>query len=148
MIDLIKVPTPLFLPSAGGAVKYTYLISNPGTVALSDVTLTDNKCAQISSPSGDTNGNGKLDINETWTYSCQTNLSATTTNTGIATGSANGFTVSHSSVVTVVVAAPKLPSTGVDPSNTLWQRFVSIAGLFAILLAFLGMKYVFHTKKI
>ncbi len=122
LIDLIKIPAPLFLPAAGGSVKYTYLVNNPGIVPLNNVKLVDNKCTSIVGPSGDTNGDGKLDLTETWTYSCEKSLNATTTNTATATGSANGFTVTHSSTVTVVVnapapvvAVPKLPKTGFGP---------------------------------
>ncbi len=136
LIDLIKIPTPLFLPAAGGLVKYSYLVSNPGIVPINNVTLTDNKCSQILGPSGDLNGNGLLDTNETWTYACQMNLSATTTNTAIAQGSANGFTVTHSSVVTVVVASPKLPNTGFDPKSQdfPWQLTTFVIAGLALLI--------------
>lgn len=137
LINLIKIPTPLFLPAGGGPVKYTYLVSNPGTVPLSGVTLTDDKCPNIIVPSGDINGNGLLDPNETWTYSCQINLKTTTTNTGAAKGSANGLTSTHSSVVTVVVATavPALPNTGLPPQEKSlpWGTAVP-SGFFAISL--------------
>lgn len=137
LIDLIKVPTPLFLPAAGGLVKYTYLIYNPGVVALSNVSLVDDKCTQITGPVGDTNGDGRLDTDEVWSYTCQMQLNATTTNTGTAQGSANGFTVRHTSVVTVVVAAPGLPNTGFGPfGNSRAWAVVMIEILAAVALLF------------
>jgi hypothetical protein len=147
LINLVKVPAPLFLPAGGGSVTYTYLVTNPGTVPLSNVTLVDNKCSQISSPTGDANSNGLLDPSETWTYSCQMNLSQTTTNTATAQGSANGFTVTHSSTVAVAVAAPKLPNTGYPPqSNETPWNVIALVGL--LVLASVSSVVVIKKRKI
>jgi uncharacterized repeat protein (TIGR01451 family) len=149
LIHVTKVPNPLNLPAGGGMVTYTEKITNPGTVALSNVKLTDNKCGPMVYVSGDTNDDLKLDTTETWTYTCQTNLTETTTNTAVASGEANGFTVRDFAVVTVPVAAlhqaaPKLPNTGVDPNqgNPLWT-VIALAGLFTastVLLFAVGNK--------
>lgn len=64
---------------AGGTVTYTYKVTNPGPDVLHAVTITDNKCSPITGPTGD-NGNGVLDLLETWTYTCTTTLSVDTTN--------------------------------------------------------------------
>jgi hypothetical protein len=64
---------------AGGAVTYTYKVTNTGTAVLHAVTISDNKCSPVSGPTGD-NGNGVLDLQETWTYTCTTTLSVDTTN--------------------------------------------------------------------
>lgn len=119
LIHVTKVPSPLMLLAGGGTVTYTEKITNPGTVALSNVGLNDDKCS-MAFVSGDTNGDSKLDTTETWTYTCKSNLTKTTTNTAIATGSANGFTVRDLAIVTVVVAAaaPVLPKTGFGPAES------------------------------
>ena len=100
-------------------VTYTERITNPGTVALSDVILTDDKCSPMNYISGDTNGDSKLDITETWTYTCRTNLTETTLNTAIAEGVANGMTVRDLAIATVTVATavPALPQTGFAPEE-------------------------------
>jgi len=138
LIHVTKIPDPLTLLVGGGMVTYTEKISNPGTVALSNVTLIDNKCSPMKYISGDTNGDSKLDPTETWTYTCRTNLTKTTANTAIATGQANGFTVSDLALATVVVAnaAPKLPNTGVDPvgKNTPWNLII-MSGVFLLISA-------------
>jgi hypothetical protein len=55
----------------GDQVTFTYKVSNPGNVALTDVLVTDDKCSPVSGPSaGDANGNDALDPGEVWTYSC------------------------------------------------------------------------------
>jgi hypothetical protein len=84
--------------------------------------------------SGDTNGDSKLDQTETWTYTCQTNLTQTTTNTVVATGQANGMTATDFAIATVVVAAPALPNTGFPPkeNNPLWV-IVTLDGILILI---------------
>ena len=119
LIHVTKVPNPLKLTSKGGNVTYTEKITNPGTVALSNVTLKDDKCGPMKYISGDTNHDYKLQPTETFTYTCTTKLTKTTTNTAVATGEANGITVRDFAIATVVVppAVPKLPNTGVAPAE-------------------------------
>lgn len=152
LIHVTKRPAPLALLAGGGTVTYTEKITNPGTVALTNVTLTDDKCDPMKYVSGDTNKDSKLDTTETWTYTCRTNLTKTTTNTAIATGSANGFTVRDLAIATVVVATaapatavsptvvPKLPNTGLAPkeSSIPWN-FVVLVGVFMLAPALLVM---------
>ena len=106
LIHVTKVPSPLSLPSGPGLVTYTYMVSNPGTVAMTNVMLTDDKCTLANYVLGDTNSDFKLDTNETWTYQCSMLLMQTTTNTATATGQANSFTATDTSIVTVVVTSP------------------------------------------
>jgi LPXTG-site transpeptidase (sortase) family protein len=116
LIHVTKVPNPLLLSTPSGMVTYTNKVTNPGIVALSNVRLTDDKCGPVKYISGDTNGNSKLDTNETWIYTCRTNLTKTTTNTVTAQGDANGLTAKDFAIVTVVVSAvPGLPNTGFPP---------------------------------
>jgi len=117
LIHVTKIPNPLVLLSGVGMVTYTEKITNPGTVALSNVHLTDNKCGPMNYISGDTNNDSKLDPTETWTYTCQTKLLTTTTNTATASGDANGMTAKDFAIVTVVVSSPGLPKTGFPPEE-------------------------------
>lgn len=112
LIHVTKVPSPLVLRSGGGMVTYTEKITNPGVVALSNVLLTDDKCGPVNYISGDTNRNSKLDMTETWTYTCRTNLAKTTTNIVSASGEANGLIARDFAMVTVLVSVPGLPNTG------------------------------------
>ena len=55
----------------GDQVTFTYNVSNPGNVALTDVVVVDDKCSPVQGPSGgDVNGNDALDPGEVWSYSC------------------------------------------------------------------------------
>jgi hypothetical protein len=55
----------------GSTVHYSFNVTNPGDTPLS-VQFSDPKCdaLTLTGPTGDTSGNGKLDITETWTYGC------------------------------------------------------------------------------
>jgi len=146
LIHVTKVPSPLVLPVGGGFITYTEKITNPGTVALSNVKLVDDKCTPMKYISGDTNANSKLDVTETWIYTCRTNLTQTTLNTATAEGSANGLTARDFAVATVVVpvGVPKLPATGVAPDGGNGMLY---AGIAAGILMLLSVPFTFIFKK-
>ncbi len=144
LINLVKNPSAFFLLAPGGMVTYTYIVTNPGTVALSNVSVFDNECSPvsgISGPSGDVNNNGMLDVSETWTYSCQMNLTRTLTNTATAKGQANGLTAFAFALATVTVDSPSLPNTGFPPevNSTPWSLII-VAGVFAVLSLYVTRK--------
>ncbi len=144
LIHLVKKPSTFVLPAGGGAVTYMYAVTNPGTAPLSDVSVIDDKCTglpgRVAGHPGDLNKDNLLESNETWTFTCQTNLTQTTTNIGTAEGHANGLTAIDFSPATVVVAAPGLPNTGLSPEvkNTPWD-ITLLAGILVAVLASLGI---------
>ena len=150
LIHVTKVPNPLALRAGGGTVTYTEKITNPGTVPLSNVTLTDDKCAPMKFVSGDTNNDSKLDPSETWTFTCASNLNKTTTNTATASGSANGMTVRDIAIATVIVASravPALPKTGSDPSTNGLSFIAFASALAAFSLLFYAIQRKIMARK-
>lgn len=93
-------------------VTYTYTVTNPGTVALRDVTLTDDK-GETKYLSGDLDVDGLLDPGESWVYSMTSALSATTTNTATVTGvhPANGEVATATDTWTVAPSPVKVTKT-------------------------------------
>lgn len=153
LIHVVKTPSVFLLPAGGGAVTYSYAITNPGTEPLSDVSISDDKCTglpgRVVGHPGDINGNNLLEPGETWQFTCKTNLTQTTTNTGTASGSANGFTAVDDSFATVVVAppsvvVPKLPNTGLPPFGTSTPMDAAI--VVGILMAILASLTVIQKK--
>jgi len=118
---------PLTLPAGGGIVTYVKRVTNPGTVALSNIRVTDDKCGPVQYVSGDLNSDLKLDPNEMWTYLCRANLTQTTTNTATASGDANGLTAKDIAIATVIVPVPGFPNTGVQ--DTSWG-IIALVGIF------------------
>jgi len=106
IINITKVAYPLYLPTQGGEITYSYKVTNPGVVPLSKVVVTDDKCSAMSGKLGDTNGNDLLDINEVWIYSCTMPLSQTTTDTVSVTAFANGLEAKDSTMLTITVDTP------------------------------------------
>lgn len=116
LIAIVKVPSRLTpFPFGGGDVTYTYTVTNPGVVAMHDVTVTDNKCSPVSRISGDTNANNLLEPSETWTYTCLMNVPISTKNTATVRGFANGFAAIGYAFANVLVSIPDLPNTGFPP---------------------------------
>lgn len=144
LINVVKTPLPLSLPAGGGFVTYKEMLTNPGTVPVSNIKVTDDKCGPVQYISGDVNNNNMLDISETWTYLCTTRLSQTTTNTVVATGDANGFTARDFAIVTVPVGTitPLLPNTGLPPyeDNTVRNLLLSIGAVGLLFLIGKAMK--------
>ena len=102
------VPTPR-------TADYTYDVANTGTTPLDDVILSDPLCAAIvptGTPNiGDINGDGVLDIEEVWLYTCSTALGREQANSPPVTGDESGLVTNTATVV----ATPFLPG---DPTTT------------------------------
>ncbi len=141
LIHLVKVPNIFVLPAGGGVVTYSYSVTNPGTVPLTDVSITDDKCTglpgRVAGHPGDINQNGLLDPGETFHFTCESSLTQTTTNVGTAEGHANGLTAIDFSSATVVVGTPTLPVTSIGPveDNNSWL-VVLLGGVLVSLLSF------------
>ena len=140
LIHLVKRPN-VFVLSGGGAVTYTYTVTNPGTEPLNNVSVIDNKCTglpgRVLGHPGDLNQNNLLESNEVWTFTCQTNLTETTTNTGTAEGHANGLTAIDFALATVVVTPPGLPDAGGGPGgeNSAPWKILIPSGIFIALVS-------------
>lgn len=109
LIDVVKVPSPLSLPSGPGSVTYSYTLTNIGTVPVTNITMVGDTCSPVTLTSGDTNGNSILEVSETWVFHCTTTLTATHTNTVVTTGVANGITATDIATATVIVSLPIVP---------------------------------------
>ena len=113
------------LVQAGTPVTYTYVVTNLGENPLTSVTVVDDKCGSVTFGGGDTDGDGALDLAETWTYSCTSPLTVTTTNVATATGvDPRNQTVQDTDTKTVTVINPAIAidkaadASSVDPGTT------------------------------
>jgi len=160
LIHVTITPSKFVLNDGEGMVTYTSKVTNPGSVAISDIRLSNDSCGPVTYISGDVNGDTKLDTSETWIYTCQTNLAKTTVSTVSAEGTANGLLSKDVAFVTVVVSdiaasisstaplattitspapttTPKLPNTGLTARGSIvaWSSII-IAGIFGALTFF------------
>ncbi|PTN11002.1 DUF7467 domain-containing protein, partial [Nitrosomonas aestuarii] len=70
----------------GTAVDFTYVVTNPGSTPLANVSVSDDRLSNVTYVEGDTNADNKLDPGEAWIYTAsETALVGQVTNTGIVT---------------------------------------------------------------
>lgn len=119
-VTVVATPTtlPATLPAGGGNVNYSYVVTNKGNVALSNISLVDDTCAGVRATGGDTNGNARLEPSETWTFSCATRISSTTTNTALVTGFSNGSPVTDTDTALVTVGQPTARTPRISLTKT------------------------------
>jgi uncharacterized repeat protein (TIGR01451 family) len=103
-IRIAKTAAPKSLTAGGGTVTYTYFVTNPGTVDLSDVSVTDDMISSVTYVSGDLNHDHLLQPSEVWVYTGKAKVNKTTTNTATATGSGPGAVVTDTTSTQVVVS--------------------------------------------
>jgi uncharacterized repeat protein (TIGR01451 family) len=86
------------LVEVGDTVTWTYVVTNPGDLALSSVSVSDDQGVTPVLQSGDDNGDGLLDTTETWIYSASgTAVAGQYSNTGsVSADSPFGETVTAS----------------------------------------------------
>jgi uncharacterized repeat protein (TIGR01451 family) len=134
IIFVTKTASRLTLTEAG-PVTFTYTVTNPGTVDLSGVTVTDDKVSPITYVSGDANRDGFLQPGETWVYTGTATLRTTTTNTVTVTGNGGATVVTATAVARVVVR----PGGGVLPTtSTPWYNLL-LAGALLVLAGATGL---------
>ncbi len=133
-IHITKTASPDALTEGPDSVTYTYLVSNPGTVDLADVTVTDDQIDDVAYVSGDANDDGLLQPNEIWVYTAEDDLDATTTNIATATGTGGATTVNDTASTTVEVSTVEgavLPATATPWYSVLLAGFaLAIMGAF------------------
>ncbi len=125
VIDIVKTgPSTL---GVGQLATYSLQLTNPGPVALSNVTVTDNKCSAAPVRlSGDVDGDNQLDTTETWLYTCSRTLlesdRPTLTNIATATGTGNGQTATDSDDHVMSVTPTNAPQITLDKSGPTTAR--------------------------
>ena len=75
-IKVIKTSSTAEVTTLGQVVVYSFAVSNPGNTTLTGITVSDAKCnAAPVYASGDSNTDNKLQITETWTFTCSHTVS-------------------------------------------------------------------------
>lgn len=127
-------------------LTYTITLDNTGDTTLTGITpidtLTQNgttTSVSLTGPSGDTNGNGQLEITETWIYTgthvvTQAQLDDTNdlVNSVSVTSAETGTTVQTSSATTTISPAPSITVTKTASSDTNVPEGVSITYTYVV----------------
>ena len=68
---MVKSSTTTSITAAGQVVPYSFVVTNAGNMTLTGITVTDPNCnAAPAYVSGDSNTDSKLQLTESWTYTC------------------------------------------------------------------------------
>jgi hypothetical protein len=98
-IAITKMPD-LTQAHEGDTVTYTYNVTNPGNEPLSDVSVTDDKIEDVTYESGDTNGDGRLDIDEAWVFTAMHTITTNDTSPLVNNAAAAGTNALSETIVT------------------------------------------------
>jgi uncharacterized repeat protein (TIGR01451 family) len=120
---------------AGDDILWRYTVTNTGNTALSDITVTDDNGSVGNTAddftlnylsgyvSGDTDTDGKLDVDESWIFEkAGTAIAGNYTNTGTAQGTSGDSTVSESDTSSYTASAP---SALLAPTGTTAFQYIS-----------------------
>jgi LPXTG-site transpeptidase (sortase) family protein len=128
-INVAKSSTTTSITTAGQEVPYKFTVTNNGNVTLTGITVSDPNCTtSISGPSGDSNSDTKLQVTETWIYTC----SHTVTQAEIDAGGilSNTVTVDSAESIpatdTYFIPVTQTPSIHVVKSSTTTE--ITVAG--------------------
>ena len=89
----------------GDAITYTYTVTNPGNVPLSNVSVTDDMIEDVIYQSGDTNEDSTLDIDETWVFTATYNVTAGDPTPLVNTAAAAGTDASSQTIIAWTTAS-------------------------------------------
>ena len=100
------VPTPR-------PAEYLYEVSNPGSVPITDIDVSDDRCSPVTFVDGDTNTDDILDVDEVWTYTCSTALDRDQA-TPPPLGAESGLVTNTATVIGTSFLPGDPPQTGPD----------------------------------
>lgn len=102
--------SPGAVTAASSPITFTYVVTNTGNEPLQGVTVSDNRVTVPQAHTGDTDGVGLLDVDETWTYTATQTLTTSQTNTATArgTGATTSVATTGTDTVTVATSRPEL----------------------------------------
>jgi protein TonB len=121
-LRLVKSVDPATVSTPGTVVTYSYAVTNTGNVAMRNVAVIDEGVNPIPR-SGDTDGDGALDLGETWVYEArvlidQSHFDAGGVLVGTAVASSGGVKADHKVGVTLIVHHEMKMSTLVNGAKS------------------------------
>ncbi len=138
-ISLTKTAEPVIL-LCGGTVTYTYTVTNTGNTALSGILVNDNLTGEATYQSGDSDGDGTLDVGETWiftsTYTVSETDGSSVVNTATVTGSdpiGRVVIAEASASVSILIIEPPEPEltvtiTSPENGDTITTNTITVTG--------------------
>jgi uncharacterized repeat protein (TIGR01451 family) len=101
----------------GKAINYTYIVTNPGNVPLSNVSVTDDMIDLVTYESGDASGDRLLDTDESWAFTATYNVTAEDSSPLVNTAAASG-TYGSQTVISWATASVDIMQPAIAISKT------------------------------
>ena len=111
-IGLSVSASPTGVPIGGGNVTFSYTVTNPSSVSLSQVNVSDKQCSPVARTSGDANNDNILQNSESWTFTCSRFTSSAITSDALATGFYGTQQVTAPGSASVSIVPAGAPRTG------------------------------------
>ena len=121
-LTITKTADVASVSAAGDVINYTVVVDNAGNMTLTGVTLADT-LTTLTLASGDANSDGKLDVNETWTYTGSYTVQASDFDGSIDNTATvdTAQTDPESASASVTAAPPPTVGISIDDNNHLSQ---------------------------
>ena len=101
--------------AAGDIINYTITLTNAGNMTLTGVTVTDSPVLNLTFVGGDTDGDNKLDLTETWTYTASHIITQDEIDNGGVVATPGTLTINNTATVKT---AQSEQDPGGDPDAT------------------------------
>lgn len=111
-IGLSVSVSPTGLPIGGGRITFFYTVTNPSSVPLENVSISDKQCSPITRVGGDSNSDNMLQNSESWRYTCSRTTTTALTSDATVTGFYNSVAVTAPGTASVSIIPAGPPQTG------------------------------------
>ena len=106
-------------------IAYTYIVTNPGDLPLSNVSVTDDMIEDATYQSGDTNEDGRLDTDETWVFTATYYVTGDDPSPLVNTAAAAGTDAQSRTIIAWDSASVDIlrPAIAIDKTGELWEEY-------------------------
>ncbi|MBK7219383.1 MAG: hypothetical protein IPH95_20570 [Candidatus Promineofilum sp.] len=128
-LNVDKTTTTTLITAAGQQVDYKFAVTNSGNIPLTNVTVSDPKCdLPPTGPTGDADNDGKLDLNETWIYTCVHTVTTDEMDAGVKLPNTVTADSTETDPATDTLEIPIQQNPGLNVEKSSTTTLITVAG--------------------